>query len=314
VLIPRDFEPGLRRAEEVVIVPDGALLRLPFEALVVQQSPAAVRYWIDDGPVARYAPSATALYNLARRGPRRTGAPSPAALVVANPVFDRNDARDAADLAPGRLRWERSGEKLVRLPGTAREAEAIRQALGQPAGLGATVLLAGLDAEEGRVRAALRERPRYLHFATHGLVDERRNEILAALALTPPSGGPLVGGNDGLLQLFEIYELDLDSDLVVLSACKTQAGRQLAGEGVFALSRGFLAAGARRVVASLWPADDDATALLMSDLYQRLATALAAGREPDYARALRDARLALRHSGEWSAPAFWAPFVFSGIE
>ncbi len=311
ILVPQGFQEDLWRAPEVVIVPDGALHRLPFEALVVAPPRGPIHYWLDDGPVARYAPSATTLYSLGRSGPRQENGRSPAALVVADPVFDRGEPSPRAAGSPERDRWTRAGGSLERLPGTAREAAAIRATFeGRPGA--AAIVLTGLDAEEARVRAGLRERPRYVHFATHGLVEEARNEILAGLALTPPAG-PAAAGNDGLLQLFEIYELDLDSDLVVLSACKTQAGRRLEGEGVFALSRGFLAAGARRAVASLWPVDDASTAVLMGDFYRRLAAAETAGREPDYSRALRDARLALRHSREGAAPRFWAPFILSGV-
>lgn len=310
VLVPQGFRESLGRAPEVVIVPDGALHRLPFEALVVAPPRGPIHYWLDDGPVARYAPSATTLYSLGRSGPRQENGRGPAALVVADPVFDRGESSPRVTGSPERDRWTRAGN-LERLPGTAREAAAIRATFeGRPGA--AAIVLTGLNAEEARVRAGLRERPRYVHFATHGLVEEARNEILAGLALTPPAG-PAAAGNDGLLQLFEIYELDLGSDLVVLSACKTQAGRQLEGEGVFALSRGFLAAGARRAVASLWPVDDASTAVLMGDFYRRLAAAETAGREPDYARALRDARLALRRSQEGAAPRFWAPFILSGV-
>lgn len=293
VLVPGDLWPLIRQAPEVVLVPDGGLHLLPFEALVVEPG----TYWIDDGPVIRYAPSATTLYNLTSR--ERIGGDG-GLLLVSDPAFG---GEPAAGAAPSRSRYLRAGGSLARLPGTAREAEAIRGALPVP-----ITALAGQDAEESKVRAALGNQPRYIHFATHGLVDQERNEILAALALAPPLGGISNSDNDGLLQLFEIYELDLDSDLVVLSACETQIGRRLAGEGVFALSRGFLAAGSLQVVASLWPVNDESTALLMGDFYQRIGT----GKGVDPARALRDARLALRNKQEWSAPYFWAPFILSG--
>ncbi|HVG08597.1 MAG TPA: CHAT domain-containing tetratricopeptide repeat protein [Thermoanaerobaculia bacterium] len=305
VLVPADLWPQLRRASEVVLVPDGGLHRLPFEALVVSPGSGAVRYWLDDGPVVRYAPSATALYNVRRKENRSAGGERPRLLLISNPVFDLKEL--AAVEAPSRTRYARAGGSLERLPGTAREAEAIQGVL-----RGGVESLAGLAATESRVREALRGNPRYLHFATHGLVDEGRSELLAALALTPPPGEAPAAEDDGLLQLFEIYELDLDSDLAVLSACKTHAGRQLAGEGVFALSRGFLAAGARRVVASLWPVNDESTAVLMGNFYGRIAEAESSGRRPDYARALRDARRALRKEPRWSAPYHWAPFVLSG--
>lgn len=306
VLVPAELWPRLRRASEAIVVPDGGLHRLPFEALVVRPGPGAVRYWLDEGPVVRYAPSATTLYNLRRRATGRS-AGTLRALIISDPLFDRRPpaASGEAAPAPSSRRWVESGGSLARLPGTAREAEAIRKALSR--GGERIVPLAGPDAEEARVREELRGRPRYLHFATHGLVDDRR-ELLAALALTPPLTQAPSLDNDGLLQLFEIYQMDLDCALVVLSACATQTGRQLEGEGVFALSRGFLAAGAQRVVASLWPVDDDSTAFLMGDFYRRI------GGGTSHARALRDARRSLRRQPRWADPYFWAPFVLSGTE
>ena len=94
----------------------------------------------------------------------------------------------------------------------------------------------------------------------------------------------------------------------MLSACGSNAGRVVAGEGVFALSRGFLVAGARRVVASQWPVDDASTAALMGELYRGMAAA------PDAAHALRDAKRRLRHDARWADPFFWAPFVLTGAE
>lgn len=305
ILIPPDLWPRLRKSSEVIVVPDGGLHRLPFEALVVRPEPDAIRYWLDEGPVALYSPSATTLYNLRRRGTRPLST-ALSALIISDPLFDRGGTRSGGATAESSSRrWTRAGGSLTRLPGTAREAEAIRKALSLRGRRIAP--LSGADAEEARVREELRSRPGILHFATHGLVDERR-DLLAALALTPPLSLAANLDNDGLLQLFEIYQLDLDCALVVLSACGTQTGRQLDGEGVFALSRGFLAAGAQRVVASLWPVNDDSTALLMGDFYGRI------GAGTGYARALRDARLALRRQPRWSDPYFWAPFVLSGVE
>ncbi len=306
-LIPAGLWPRLRRASEAIVVPDGALHRIPFEALVVDPASGAVRYWLDDGPMIRYAPSVTVLHNLRRRSPT-SGAGTLRALVVTDPDFDRWETRDSAAAAPAALplrRFVESGLRLPRLPGTAEEGKAIRREL-MNHGVRVT-LLSQSDAEEARVRAELRERPRFLHFATHALVDES-HELLAALALTPPLDRAPDLDNDGFLQLFEIYRLDLDSALVVLSACRTQVGRRLEGEGVFALSRGFLAAGSERVVASLWPANDDSTALLMADFYRRI------GSGQGYSSALRDARRTLRQQPRWSAPYYWAPFVLSGLD
>ena len=166
-------------------------------------------------------------------------------------------------------------------------------------------------AERRRVREALAGR-RMLHFATHGFVTEQRSDVLAGLVLTPPEGPVIRSDDDGYLQLYEIYELPLACELAVLSACETQRGRRVAGEGVFALSRGFLAAGARRVVASLWAVQDASTAQLMGDFFSRVARAGRPGTPPDYAIALRDARRTLRATKGREDPFYWAPFTLSG--
>jgi CHAT domain-containing protein len=284
VLVPAALWPRLTAARSVLVVPDGPLCLLPFESLVVRpgEDAKAARFWLDAGPVLRYAPSATLARDLARRP--TTPRAKDAALVVADPSY-------------------RAGGPLARLPGTAREAEAVETALREVAEV---VPLQGEAAREPAVRSALPGK-RYLHLATHGLLDPGEGELFAGLALTPPPA-PAGGEDDGFLRLHEIYGLRLDADLAVLSACESNAGRVLAGEGVFALSRGFLVAGARRVVASQWPVDDASTAALMGELYRRLAAA------PDAAVALRDAKRRLRGDARWADPFFWAPFVLTGAE
>jgi len=161
------------------------------------------------------------------------------------------------------------------------------------------------------VRAALSGK-RWLHLATHGLVDRKHSELLAGLALTPPAKPTRDTAADGMLQLFEIYDLHLDCDLAVLSACETSAGAWVEGEGVYALSRGFLAAGSKRVVASLWSVEDESTAALVGDLFRTLAPAKSqAANDFEVARALRDAKRRIRDRKEWNAPFFWAPFVLT---
>ena len=103
-----------------------------------------------------------------------------------------------------------------------------------------------------------------------------------------------------------------EAELAVLSACETNAGVTIETEGVFALSRGFLAAGARRVVASQWAVEDRSTAEMIGSFFQRIAEAERAGRAVDYAGALRDAKRAIRARPEWAHPYYWAPFVLSG--
>jgi CHAT domain-containing protein len=298
----------VRRADEAVIVPDGPLHALPFEALVVepQKVLGQSRFVLDDGPPLRYTTSVSILAALQGRRAAGSGIVS-----VSDPDY---------------------GGALPRLPMTARESAAIVAASSGDRAAGAVTVLSRGDATESAVRAALPGR-RFVHLAVHGLTGSRLGELFGELALAPPhtpaasgaSSGVGAGvapdeSNDGHLRLFEIYDLGLSCDLAVLSACSTQAGRAVEGEGVFALSRGFLVAGARRVVASLWGVDDASTATLMGGMFRGLrdagvlaqrTSAGTAGVSP-YAKALRAARREVRGTKTWAEPYYWAPFLLTG--
>ena len=316
VLVPAATWARVQRAGEVLVVPDGPLFLLPFEALVVRQGTdvASTRFWLDAGPPLRYAPSATFVHELKRRfGAAVADRTRARALSVSDPVYEATartpvPAPVSSRGSSVRGAWLGSGA-LSRLPGTAVETRAVREALEPVADVS---VLDGAAAREPAVRDALAGK-RYLHIATHGLVDAERGELFAALALTPPPAGASRGDDDGFLQLFEIYDLRLDADLAVLSACGSNTGRLVSGEGVFALSRGFLVAGARRVVASQWPVDDASTAVLVGALFRGVARGQSDG-GIDTARALRDAKLRVRREAAWAHPFFWAPFVLTGLE
>ncbi|MDH5235980.1 MAG: CHAT domain-containing protein, partial [Gemmatimonadota bacterium] len=328
VLLPAPAWAQLRSVAEVIVIPDGPLHYLPFEALVVDPAPGAggVSYWLDAGPAIRYAASATALANITRRPAARAvvGA-GRMMLSVSDPIFDpaevaRTIAGTARPAAPDpdpdaamdtrgtRDSYARGGGSLARLPGTARETELVRSTFGAGA---STKLeeLSGLAATESNLRASL-DGKRFLHLATHGLVDARRGTLFASLAFTPPAGETTDHENDGFWQLHEIYEQHLSGvELAVLSACESNVGQNVEGEGVFALARGFTAAGAQRVVASQWDVDDASTAQLIGEFFRQVLAAESEGRPVRYAVALRDARRAVRRQSQWSDPYFWAAFV-----
>jgi CHAT domain-containing protein/tetratricopeptide (TPR) repeat protein len=318
VLLPEPVWKRVVSAAQVVVVPDGSLFQLPFEALVVQSDARSTRYWLDVGPAIRYANSITTLLDVADR-PRQCPAPS-GVLTVSDPIFDPQEvatltrtshtevamAAEATDGENDRLLRQAAG--LPRLPATARESAAIRRAFGPER----VECLRGLDATETRVKAEA-GKARYLHFATHGIVDTSHDDLLAGLMFTPPGKGDRTPADDGCLHLFEIYDLPLDCELAVLSACETEVGRHVQGEGVFALSRGFLVAGVQRTVASLWPVADESTALLVADFFRRVSSADKAGGPIDYTVLLRDAKRTLRRKTQWSDPFYWAPFVMSGV-
>jgi len=143
-----------------------------------------------------------------------------------------------------------------------------------------------------------------LHFATHGLLNARHPELSGILlSMVDPRGAPL----NGFLQAHEIYTLKLGADLVVLSACRTALGTEVKGEGLIGLTRGFMYAGAPRVVASLWSVPDAATASVMERFYRGM---LKDGLAP--AAALRAAQMAAWKNAETSAPFYWAAFTLQG--
>ncbi|HET9157244.1 MAG TPA: CHAT domain-containing protein, partial [Myxococcaceae bacterium] len=140
--------------------------------------------------------------------------------------------------------------------------------------------------------------------ATHALLDVKRPELSGiVLSEGDASGRP----RPGFLSLADISGMRLSAELVVLSACRTALGKEVRGEGLVGLTRGFMDAGARRVVGSLWSVPDAPTAALMSRFYALL---LDEGRSP--AEALRGAQLSLRHQRRFSAPEAWAGFVLQG--
>ena len=277
MLVPEAAQKAIAGAREIVLVPDGSLFRLPFEALVVAKD----RYWLDEMPPVRYAVSATVLRELARRpveGMPRT----PDTLSVSNPAYGRG----------GSTRWSP-------LPKTVLESDALAQV--RP-----ITLLAGETADEPGVRSAIGGR-RFLHLATHGVVDRGRGELFAALVLAPPPGPVNRADDDGYLSLYEIYELDLSSDLAVLSACSSGTGSGVPGEGAFALTRAFQAAGAKRTIGTLWSVEDEASARLIAATFRGI------GKKKPYATALRDAKRGVRADARTASPFFWAPFVLSGV-
>lgn len=288
-LIPDDLWSHLRSRDEITIIPDGDLYSLPFEALVVSGAVDDPSFWLDEGPTLRYADGLSALQPRTRAHSKT----SLAVLSVSDPDFTRGEG----------LRYR--GRELPRLAGTARESDAIAEAFEGER----SRLLRGAAATESAVRAGVGS-ARYLHIATHGLVDRSGDARLAALALTPKD--PTNLSDDGLLQLFEIYDLELNCELAVLSACDTRSGERIEGEGAHALSRGFHVAGADQTIASLWPVEDASTAELMESLFTGIANAERSGESSDVANLLRDAKRRLREDARWSHPAYWAPFLLSG--
>lgn len=292
----KDLCPGGRLA----VVPDGALHLLPFAALAL---PGQENAMLIDRCTVVQLPSVSAL---AVQRERATAAPLPAGrlAVFADPVFAPDDPRLAGS-AP-RVAADATGwlPGYGRLPASRDEAGAIL-ALAPPgkqlAALGFDASLEKLEGDGRRPGAA--SGYRILHFATHGVAAPERPE-LAGILLSQfgPDGRP----KSGLLGLQDLLGRRIGAELVVLSGCRTAFGEEIGGEGPVGLARGFLYAGARRVMASLWPVEDGATRELMIRFYR----AHFAGKPA--AAALREAQLGLRADPRFADPFFWGAFVLVG--
>ncbi len=322
------------KAQRLFIVSDGALQYVPFAALPEldananitnakgrtassaigsQSSSLILQPLIADHEIISLA-SASVITVLRRELSGRRSAPK-AIAVLADPVFDRDDARVKVPVNNGRVNpavlrpqspaagmtgVAKGSVSMTRLPFSRREAQAILAAIPAGEGMGA------FDFQASRATATSQELAQYriLHFATHGVLDSHRPELSAiVLSLVDERGEP----QNGFLRLNEIYNLNLPADLVMLSACQTGLGKEIRGEGLVGLTRGFMYAGAARVGTSLWKVDDSATAALMGRFYQAM---LKEGKSP--AAALRTAQLDMLSQRRWESPYYWAAFTMQG--
>jgi CHAT domain-containing protein len=287
-------------SKRLLIVADGALQYIPFAALPDPnrpEQPLIVNHEIVS------APSASTLAVLRRENADRKPAPKMLA-VLADPVFSADDPR----IARGRTgALQRSigdplaGMRLARLPGTRREAAGILSLV--PESQRKQSL--DFDASRATLTSPEMREYRFLHLATHGLLNTTHPELSGvALSLVDRTGK----SQDGFVRLHEVYNLQLSADLVVLSACQTGLGKEIQGEGLVGLTRGFMYAGAPRVLASLWKVDDRATAELMKSFYG----VMFGDKHQRPAAALRDAQIAMWRTKGWEAPYYWAAFVLQG--
>lgn len=315
VLSPVAAQLGEKR---LLIVTDGALQYIPFEALPLpstSSAPLVVKHEMV------YLPSASTLDAL-RRVHKTKEPGSSTVAVLADPVFDKDDARvrlkpvaqnltapqslgEGEDLAISTEQLTRSVAesglgRLPRLPYSRREADAILANI--PPGQGAEFL--DFDASRNTATSTKLAHFRIIHFATHGLLNSKHPELSGlVLSLVDQQGN----SQNGFLGLQDIYNLNLRADLVVLSACETALGKDVPGEGLIGMTRGFMYSGANRVLASLWKVDDVATAELMALFYRSMEQA-----EMRPAAALRQAQIEMWKRKRWISPYYWAGFQLQG--
>jgi CHAT domain-containing protein len=318
--------------KRILVVADGALRLIPFALLQLpakSDSTAAktARLLIDEHEIVSL-PSASVLAVQRREVQGRKTAPY-AVAVLANPVFDSADPRvrivkkagggqsepakqakltgnPAADQSTAVKGLPESVMTAIRsttvswLPHSLQEAKAIEDV----APRGQAMLALDFKASRATATSQALSQYRIVHFATHGITDSDHPELSGIiLSLVNENGAK----EDGYLRLHEIYNLKLPAELIVLSACESGVGKELKGEGLIALTRGFMYAGATRVVASLWKVDSAATAALMSEFYKEMFTN---AKKP--VAALRAAQLSMSTQPRWHDPYFWAGFVIQG--
>ncbi len=290
-LILEPIAGDIAQYRRLVIVADGPLRRIPFAALSIPGEPSTHEPLVNDHEIVGL-PSLSMLKVLRAQAAQRE--PSCGLLaVVADPLYTIDNAPP-----PTSLPSSPSAPGYPRLPGSAEEARALL-ALARN---GSTRLLERSAANREAVLAGALENYRIIHFATHTQTEENvRDPIGLLLSLYNTAGEPI----EGHLGLQDIYGLRLPAELVVLSACNTAFGEEVRGEGLIGLTRGFMHAGASRVVVSLWAVQDQAARELMSRFYRHL---LEDGAAP--AEALRRAQNTMRLEG-W-ASRHWAAFVLQG--
>jgi CHAT domain-containing protein len=286
-LLLKPVDDRLNGRTKFIIVPDGPLWKLPFNAL----KPASKRFLIEDAEIS-YAPSLTALYEMRRLHDRSVGEKPLDVLAFGDPL---------QSLPHGKA--SRQGKLISesRLPDAKQEAKTIAN-LFRPRGRA----LIGEQADENNFRK-LSGSARILHIATHGVVDNV-SPMYSHVLLAEGDAN-----HDGRLEVWEIADMDINADLVTLSACETAGGKFSQGEGMIGLSWAFFIAGCRSTLVSQWKVESQGTAELMIEFYRRYSKRTG-DTEMSKTEALRSASLKMLKSREYAHPFYWAGFALIGDE
>ena len=320
--------------KNIIIVPDDILNMLPFETLSVETGKDALRY-VGDTYRISYYPSASVMATMRRN--REKPSSSLPFFGLGDPVYDAADSRFggqkngaptlvAANEEPTRTMRSvlaRNGFTLKRLPETRDEVLAIGSLFGYQND-NANIKL-DMHASKKELLNSPLGSYRFIHFATHGLLGGDIPYVLEpALVLSLPGNAIL---DDGFLKMSDVLNMRLNADTVVLSACNTALGKEIAGEGVIGLSRAFMLAGAKSVIVSLWSVESNSTVALMKSFYSHLKAgkskeeALRLSKEElqkqgavsgDLNRGLAVVKRERPAEADTSHPFFWAPFILIG--
>jgi CHAT domain-containing protein/Flp pilus assembly protein TadD len=284
-LFLKPAEAQLKDKSNLIIVPDAELWDLPFQALQTAQN----RYLIETSAIS-YAPSLTALREMAKKnkGKNLTDA---TLLAFGNPTVGKETSE--------RVKQVFMSERLESLP----EAERLVNALRQMYGANRSKVFTGAEAREETAKTES-SKFRIVQFAAHGILNDI-SPMYSHIVLAQKQDKPV---EDGLLEAWEMKDLDLNADLVILSACETARGRVSGGEGVIGMSWALFIAGAPTTVASQWKIESSSTTELMLEFHRQLLT----GRNISKAEALRRAAVKLMKMPRYQHPSYWAGFVMVG--
>jgi CHAT domain-containing protein len=297
----------LNKKRLLLVAADGALQYVPFTTLPLLAADNSSQLLIESHEIVD-VPSVSAVV---RERQTRTGLKPPKEIAVfADPVFAADDARlTTAQPAESRQTLSiglpstvnrRSDVRFSRLPLTAAEAGAIAALVPEDQRL----IALGFDASRERLLAATLSDYRVIHLATHGVIDTRYPDLSALVfSQFDAAGSP----KNGFVELHDIFGLNLNADLVVLSACDTALGREVSSEGLLGLTQGFMHAGAKSLVVALWSVSDRATAELMKSFYEHMLN-----EQMRPAEALRMAQRSIAAQSRWRDPYYWAAFTVVG--
>jgi CHAT domain-containing protein len=300
----------------LIVVSDGMLNKLPLSLLPfpTKNEQASEIPLIFENEII-YQPSALSLELLEKN--QKQQLPTENVVVFSDPIFTELDERikkkDSTPESTGEnqtlgslVDWGFREKPLgarkdfLRLEFTRDEAEHIAEIVGKPL----TKILSGEEANTKNSSALMLKNYQIIHFATHAEINEQYPEFSGiVLSLYDEKGT----SQNGFLRLSDIYGLQLSSSLVILSSCNSGRGKEIKGEGVISLTQGFIQAGSKSVVSTLWKVHDKATAQFMKYFYEGIIT-----KKLTPSKALQEAQIQMRQNSNYKSPFFWAPFTLQG--
>jgi CHAT domain-containing protein/tetratricopeptide (TPR) repeat protein len=314
-----------KRTKNLIIIPDGELALIPFECLLSKEYDANWTDWSDTDYFSEmpflvkdynisYSYSANLYYETSPKSEDKPEFRDINDWLALAPVFD-NDSISGTNLRTRKLiqtnslesgtlntrAWLRDGTYISPLPGSEEETKNIFKIFEE--NNKKAVLKTHKYANEEYIKSGVLKDFRFLHIATHGMVNEDKPELSCILLAQDTTSL-----EDNILFLGEIYNLELNADLTVLSACETGLGKIEEGEGVIGLTRALLYAGSKNIIVSLWQVSDESTNQLMVDFYKNIFE----DEEKTFSEHLSKSKLKLINEGQYAHPFFWSPFVLIG--